>query len=251
MRVHDTCMLAEVLASSVQLGNEQVGQRPAEVCGRIGAFTHHGQGGRPTTRPLPPRARAAARIADAALVRQQHEAEAKRLAALEEAKRQGRPLPQTQNHQIYGCNARPVPASVDIGKHRTRFVGGEPTEQIPASQKQHHQVTKQPFAKPSTERGAASFLRASRPRSAPHATKKHLTETVPDEATPLGHTARLGVKRTIFWPAKVIRAVGPVAGVGRHRSAVDRGLEQRVGFWEAGVVGPPGGWLAPSMLHRR
>ena len=61
----------------------------------------------------------------------------------------------------------------------------------------------------------------------------------PEGATALGHTHDLGLKRTFFWPTKVI-AVDRVEPIG-YRSTVGRDSD-RVGFWEAGRSGPPGGY---------
>lgn len=70
-----------------------------------------------------------------------------------------------------------------------------------------------------------------------------------DGATALGHTQDLGLKRTFFWPTKVI-AVDRVDPIG-YRSTVGR-ESNRVGFWEAGGSGPPGGYSrAPVPAGRK
>ena len=61
--------------------------------------------------------------------------------------------------------------------------------------------------------------------------------------TPLGHTLALGARRTIFWAPKEIETA-PIHGAHQQRSAVDR-EHSRVGFWEAGINGPPGSRPAP------
>ena len=96
----------------------------------------------------------------------------------------------------------------------------------------------------------------SRPRTAPArgrsapAADRHAQRSADQEgATVLGHTQDLGLKRSCFWPTKVI-AVELVEPVG-YRSTVGRESD-RVGFWEAGQSGPPGGYSrAPFPAGRK
>ena len=63
------------------------------------------------------------------------------------------------------------------------------------------------------------------------------------EPTPLGHTMRMGARRTMFWAPKVIDpARATPADTVTYRSTVGRSEGGRVGFWEAGQNGPPGGF---------
>jgi hypothetical protein len=84
---------------------------------------------------------------------------------------------------------------------------------------------------------------AARPRTAPARSTsgpiEHAGRTAEPGATALGHTRDLGLKRSVFWPTKVI-AVDRVEPIG-YRSTVGR-EDSRVGFWEAGRTGPPGGY---------
>ena len=96
------------------------------------------------------------------------------------------------------------------------------------------------------QRAAAAAPR--RPQTAPAGGRPGSARRRPDpESTPVGHTQDLGLKRSIFWPAKVIEA-GPIGGVG-YRSTVGR-EGGRVGFWEAGERGPPGGYRQGSAPGR-
>jgi hypothetical protein len=108
------------------------------------------------------------------------------------------------------------------------------------------------------ERSAASPITSSRLRprtapargwSSPAAERVAERSAGPEGATALGHTQNLGLKRTFFWPTKVI-AVERIEPIG-YRSTVGRESD-RVGFWEAGQSGPPGGYSrAPLPAGRK
>jgi hypothetical protein len=240
MRVHDASALAELLVCSAEeeaAAAISLGEALA-VCGRAGAVPVRNvrAGGRPTSRPLPPRARAAARVADEQAAGRAAAAEAVRVAALEEAKRQGLPLPRTRDEEGGGVGGVVSPHR-DSNSSRRRGSS-------PSGQRQ-----RQPSATAAASRPRSSAPRAMKQRQRqrqPHAEAAASAAALEGvDPTPLGHTARLGVKRTVFWPAKVIQPVGPVAGAALHRDTVGRGSGgRRLGLWEAGSDGPPGGWLA-------